>query len=207
MKLSLTRPKANGAHPVVVVFGDVGDRGEAAGACERLAAEGFVAAAPDLVQGIEIGDISRASVARDLEAAVSQARGLDDVWGERIGCVGFGVGGHVAFVAAARTALAATACVQAARVATQSYAGGEPAISETKLIRGRLLCLFGGADKAIPMRDVDAIRAAIQETGARGDVKVYHGVGRGFLADPTIGPDAWSRVLAMFRDEGLTADH
>lgn len=82
--------------------------------CDRLADAGFVALAPDLYHG-EIAqhtEMDRAGqlmsslpmdrAARDLAGAVDYLLGLDAVRGERVGVVGFCMGGMLTLVVAAR---------------------------------------------------------------------------------------------------------
>ena len=88
--------------------------------CDRLAADGFVALAPDLYHGEKV-DYTRGGAThtemdqagalmnalppdragRDMAAAVAYLRGHDAVRGERIGVIGFCMGGALSLIVAA----------------------------------------------------------------------------------------------------------
>ena len=88
--------------------------------CDRLAEEGFLAVAPDLFwrleRGIELdpdvepefqralelmGDFDQDQGIRDIEAAITWAR--KESAGKKVGCVGYCLGGRLAYMTAART--------------------------------------------------------------------------------------------------------
>lgn len=78
--------------------------------CDRFAAEGFVALAPDLYQGTsttepdEAGKLMMAlnldRAAQDLSGAVDHLLGLDEVTSSKLGVTGFCMGGGLTLVAA-----------------------------------------------------------------------------------------------------------
>ena len=88
--------------------------------CDRLAEEGYLAVAPDLFwrleRGIELdpdvepefqralelmGDFDQDQGIRDIEAAITWAR--EESGGKKVGCVGYCLGGRLAYMTAART--------------------------------------------------------------------------------------------------------
>jgi carboxymethylenebutenolidase len=82
--------------------------------CDRLASAGFVALAPDLFRGeiAEHTEMDRAAelmnalpqdrAARDMAGAIDYLRGSDAVTGDKVGVVGFCMGGLLALVIAAQ---------------------------------------------------------------------------------------------------------
>ena len=78
--------------------------------CDRLAAEGFVALAPDLFHGEtttepdEAGKLMMAlnvqAAAKDMDAAIDYLLASDAVTSERVGVIGFCMGGGLAQVSA-----------------------------------------------------------------------------------------------------------
>lgn len=102
-----------GAGPGVVVIQEWwGLTDHIAGICDRLAAEGFVALAPDLYGGRVTHDADEAGrlmqelpveqAARDLSGAVDFLLQHDAVTGPRVGVVGFCMGGGFALLLAAQ---------------------------------------------------------------------------------------------------------
>jgi len=109
----VARP-ASGTGPGVIVIQEWwGLVPQIKGVCDRLAAEGFVALAPDLFHGdiAEHTEMDKAGrlmselppdrAARDMSAAVDYLLGLDGVTGEAVGVVGFCMGGMLSLVLAA----------------------------------------------------------------------------------------------------------
>lgn len=186
--------------------------------CDRLAAAGYTALAPEIFhrrgKGLvvpydnaapamaELGFLTNEGIETDLAAALSCLRGEDGVDPARVGLVGFCVGGFAAFLGACRLDPAATVAF---------YGGGivrpregmalEPVLPEADAIDTPLLALFGGDDGGIPQTDVDAIRARL---GIACEVHVYEGAKHAFFNDrranyhPAAAADAWTRTLDWF---------
>src|SRR3954467_5943814 len=89
--------------------------------CDRFAAEGFVALAPDLYHGEtttepdEAGKLMMAmnldQAGRDMGGAVAFLQGHDSVSGDKVGVTGFCMGGGLAMVLACQQPEAIAACV------------------------------------------------------------------------------------------------
>jgi len=87
----------DGAGPALIVIperGQVGDHATAV--CDRLAAEGFTALAPDLSDGGPGEGLASERMARGLSGAVDFLQGHPAVRGQGVGVVGFSVGGGLA---------------------------------------------------------------------------------------------------------------
>jgi carboxymethylenebutenolidase len=193
---------------------------------ERLAREGYVALAPNFFHRsapeLDVGydDAGRAeglqhlqrlradAMIADARAAIDWLRRRPDVRGARIGCMGFCVGGHMTYLTAAETDVAAAASFYGGGIAAPKGPGGAPStLGRTEKIRGRMLCLFGAKDAFIPPEQVEAIRAAMLENEVRGEVVVYEGADHGFFCDQrpsyqkAAADDAWERVKRLFAEE------
>lgn len=108
----LATPNNDGGPGVIVVQEWWGLDDHIAGICDRLAAEGFVALAPDLFGGTVTHDSDVAGrlaeelpedqAARDLSGAVDYLLGLPAVTGGAVGAVGFCIGGGFVLMLAAQ---------------------------------------------------------------------------------------------------------
>ena len=195
----LSLPRAEPPFPgVVVVHEGNGMSAQLLRFCERLAAEGYAACAPDFFfrsGGPEaadfaelIGSITPDQLKGDFATGIGHLR---DAGASSIGVTGFCMGGWFTY----RAALWADDLgVQAA---VPFYGGG---IAREIADPGcPTLIFFGGRDEYIPADDVEKVR---QHHGA--DVIVYPNGEHGFMRDGSpnydedSATDAWKRLLAFF---------
>jgi carboxymethylenebutenolidase len=226
MKAVLARPVSPGPHPAVIVWMEIfGVNEHIRDVTERVAREGYVAlapnffhrSAPDLDVGYDdagfqegfkhMGRLRADGMIADARAAVAYLRGRPDVRGDRIGAMGFCIGGHMTYLTACETDVAAAASFYGGGIAAPQGPGGAPStIGRTSRIRGRILCLFGGKDQFIPAPQVDAIRRALTDAGVRHEVVVYEDAEHGFFCDrrgsyhEASAKDAWTRVKRFFAE-------
>jgi carboxymethylenebutenolidase len=193
---------------------------------ERVAREGYVALAPDYFHrtgpGVEygydndgmaggmklLGQLKADEMISDARAAISWLRQQPFVRGERIGCMGFCIGGHMTYLTACETDVAAAASFYGGGIAApQGLGGGPSTVSRTPRIRGRIICLMGGKDALIPKAQVEAIRDALAKANVRHEVVVYPDADHGFFCDQRAtyekasAEDAWRRVKELFAQE------
>jgi len=189
---------------------------------ERLASKGFVAIAPNYYhrttpnlnldysdRSVAIGrqhkdQTTRAGLLSDLRAVIHALQDDSEVAPKnKIGCIGFCFGGHVAYIAAGMKEIAATAAFYPGGVAVMSPGGGEPTVMHTPEIQGEVLCLFGEQDSLIPHEQTVIVEQALKEAGVRHEVVRYSQVGHGFFCnqredyDASAADDAWHRVLSL----------
>jgi carboxymethylenebutenolidase len=212
------------AYPAVIVLMEIfGVNNYIRSVTDRLAAQGYVAIAPNYYHrttgNLELGyteaDITlgrqhkaqttREGLLVDIRAVLQWLRESEVVSPhERIGCVGFCFGGHVAYIAAGCNEIAATASFYGAGIATASPGGGVPTVTHTPEIKGEVLCLFGERDASIPHEDTVTVERALASAGVRHEVVRYSNVGHGFFCDQrgdydaAAADDAWHRLLALF---------
>jgi carboxymethylenebutenolidase len=193
---------------------------------ERTAREGYAALAFDyfhrtgpgaeygyddagFARGMKLLGALRASeMISDSRAALAWLRGREDVRADRIGAIGFCIGGHMTYLQACTLDLRAAASFYGGGIAAPSGPGGEEStIGRTRGITGRILCLFGGKDAFIPNEQVHAIRRALDQAGVRHDVVVYPQADHGFFCDERgsyrkeDAADAWEHVKRLFAEE------
>src|SRR6476646_10560163 len=135
----LAQPSSSGTFPGIVVLQEIfGVNSHIRDVTERIAKQGYVAIAPALYQrqapGFETGytpediqigrqykDQTKASeLLGDVQAAINYLKRLPNVAGDRIGCIGFCFGGHVAYLAATLPEIKATASFYGAGIATMT---------------------------------------------------------------------------------------
>jgi carboxymethylenebutenolidase len=173
---------------------------------EQFAAQGYVALAPDLYHGKRTVDAEEAS---HLMGALDWSRAVDEVAGavrhlrdtegcERVGVVGFCMGGALAMLAAALPGMDAYA----------AFYGFPPAAAAATLakITAPGLIFFGEYEDHFPVPDAQAFAERQRAAGRACEVIVYPGASHAFFNDqrqPSLfhrdaANDAWRRTLAHF---------
>jgi len=222
----VARPEGSDALPAVIVWMEIfGVNSHIRDVTDRVAAEGYVAIAPDFFHrtapGIELGyddagmgegmgylhQLKADEMIADARAAVAYARSRDDVVGDKIGAMGFCIGGHMTYLTACETDIQAAASYYGGGIAApQGLGGGPSTVSRTPKITGRIHCYFGAKDALIPQDQVEAIRKAIADAGVAGEVFVYDGADHGFNCDQRAtwhepsAVDAWQKTFKLFGD-------
>lgn len=223
----LARPESAGPHPAVLVFMEIfGINSHIREVTERVAAEGYVALAPDYFHrtgpGIELGydeqgfakgmqlmgALDADEMTSDARDAIAFLRARSDVRGDRIGCMGFCIGGHMTYLTACETDVVAAASFYGGGVAGDKAPGGKPStLGRTPQIRGKILCLFGDQDPYISMEQVEAVRKALHAADVDHEVVVYPGAGHGWFCNQRAdyrekaAADAWEKVKALFAEK------
>jgi len=223
----LVRPADSTPRPAVLVFMEIfGVNSHIRDVTERVAREGYVALAPDffhrtgpgveygydqtgMTEGIKLlGMLKADEVVADARAALAFLKRQNFVKGEKLGAMGFCIGGHVTYLTACETEVKAAASFYGGGIAGEKGLGGQDStIGRTNKITGRILCLFGGKDAHIPMAQVDAVRAALEKNKIRHEVIVYPNADHGFFCDQrasydkTSAEDAWNKVKKLFAEE------
>jgi carboxymethylenebutenolidase len=221
----LARPDGNDPLPGVIVWMEIfGINSHIRDVVERIAAEGYVALAPDFFHrtgpGVEYGydnegmaggmkllqQLDADEMIADARAALRFLRGRHDATG-KVGATGFCIGGHMTYLTACETDVAAVASFYGGGIAGPQGPGGKPStVGRSGKIKGKILCLFGEKDALIPQSQVDDIRAALSKAGVEHEVVVYPGADHGFFCDQRAtyqqeaAEDAWKRVKALFRE-------
>lgn len=224
MRSYLAQPKSGGPYPGVIVIQEIfGVNSHIRSVAERVAAEGYVALAPEMFHrtapklelGYEQADFGKGlelmakakldEIRADLGAAKTFLEGYAASKGKKTGCMGFCFGGHVTYIAACDLGIDAAASFYGGGIAVGSPGGGSPTVERTKSIKGEVLCLFGTKDAYIPADQVKKIGDALKAAGVKHEVKVYDGADHGFFCDQrgtyqeAAARDAWEKVKALFR--------
>ena len=201
--------------PVVIVIHEIYALSDwIRGVADQLAADGFIAIAPDLISGKGPGGGGSESVDRD--GAVALIRGLDPQEVTRrlkaaaayatalpaarseVGIVGYCWGGSTSFRMAAEWPELKAAVV---------YYGGSPATEALAAIQAPVLGHYGGDDARVNATIPDA-QAEMERLGKFYELNIYEGAGHGFLrqqngregASMAATRAAWPRTVAFFRE-------
>jgi carboxymethylenebutenolidase len=206
-------PERRDKAPVVIVVHEIfGVSHWIRAVADQLAADGFIAIAPDFLTGMDVPSVNGQPVADSARAAiqrVSQAdvqRRIDAVarWGmalpaalPRYGIVGYCWGGSVSFNHAVHAPGLGAAVV---------YYGTSPASDRLASVRAPVLGLYGENDARVNATIAPA-DSAMRALGKSYEPVVFPGAGHGFLrqqdgqngANLAATQAAWPRTLAFFR--------
>ena len=176
--------------------------------CERFANEGFVALAPDLYHGKatkspdEAGKLMMAlnidQAEKDLSGAVGYLLDHDAVTGDKVGVVGFCMGGALALYAASKNANI-NACVV--------FYGIHPNVKpDLANLQGPVLGNYAEKDQFVTPDAVHQLEEQLKALGKRVDFKIYPGTDHAFFNDtrPEVynaqaAADAWQRTIQVLR--------
>lgn len=200
--------------PVVVVVHEIfGLSHWVRAVADQLAAEGFIAIAPDLLTMLNvptgadgapdaevarsvIGGLQRADIHRQLRAVAQYGMSLPAAR-NRYGVVGFCWGGTVSFTHAIESPELGAAVV---------YYGSSPATEELGAIQAPVLGLYGGNDARVNAT-IPPAETAMRALGKSFEYEIFDGAGHGFLrqqdgangANLAASRGAWPRTIAFFR--------
>ena len=207
-------PERSDEAPVVVVIHEIFGLTEwVRGVADQLAADGFIAIAPDLLSGKgyagggtesfapdsvrqAIRDLDPAEVNRRLEAAAAYATALPAAT-SKVGSIGFCWGGSTSFRFATAWSELDAAVV---------YYGSSPPTWSLETVEAPVLGLYGGDDARVNAT-IEPAEAQMQRLGKTYEIEIYDGAGHGFLrqqsgrdgANLKAAEQAWPRTLAFLR--------
>jgi carboxymethylenebutenolidase len=202
----LATPAAGRGPGILVIQEWWGLVGHIKAVCDRLAAEGFVALAPDMYHGQTASEPDGAGklfMALNIGQAEKDLRGAAAHLARRsatarLGVVGFCMGGQLALFAATVNANIG-ACV--------NFYGIHPHVHpDYTRLAGPVLGLFAERDGFVTPDTARQVDAAIRQAGKQSEIHIYPGVDHAFFNDerPDVydrraAEDAWRRTLAFFR--------
>jgi carboxymethylenebutenolidase len=174
----------------------------------QLSDEGYVTLAVDLYRGKvaangdEAHELMRGlpedRAARDLVAAFNYLASQKNVKANKIGSIGWCMGGGYSLAAALNEPKLAATVINYGRLAT------DPAALQK--INAPILGLFGGQDRGIPPDSVKAFEEQMKKLGKKVEVHIYPDAGHGFENENNKGgyreadtKDARARTLAFLR--------
>ena len=159
---------------------------------------GKVATSPDMAHELMRG-VPDDRAKRDLHAAFEFLQAQPDVKKDRIGAIGWCMGGGYSLDVALQEPALAADVINYGHLATDLQA--------LKKINAPVLGLFGGLDRGITPDDVHQFEAAMKQAGKKIDVKIYDDAGHGF-ENPNNkdgyragdAADAWKRTVSFLAE-------
>ena len=218
METYVAQPKDGGTYPGVVVIQEAfGVNSHIKKVTERIAAEGYVAAAPDIFHReaeriISYSEMPKAiatmqrvvdsKAMEDVGAAIAHLKSQSNVKSGSTGVIGFCMGGRLTYLAAAHHN-------KDVKCAVPFYGGGismgNPSpLSRTGEIQCPMYLFFGAKDPLIPLDQVNQIKAELTAKKVPFQMEIYPEPGHGFFCDDRGGyheasaKDAWQKTKAFF---------
>jgi carboxymethylenebutenolidase len=214
MQAFVARPEEKGSFPGMLIFQEAfGVNAHIRDVAQRIAREGYVSIAPELFHrsaapGFEVryDDFPSAmphmkafteqGLADDVRASYEWLRDSSHVTPDRIGSIGFCMGGRVSFLANATVAL---------RGAISFYGGGiaSALLQHAASLHGPMLFFWGGLDKHIPQEQIRSVIEAVKAAGKPYINVEISDAGHGFFCDarpsynPVAAQEAWNLVTSF----------
>ena len=209
MDAFVAMPDSGGNHPGLIVIHEMyGLNDNIRGIATRFADEGYAAMAPNLYS--RIGGAARFCMTqlfkafvrlkvdqravRDLRGAVAHLQSMNGVKWDRVGVVGFCMGGGFSLLLACASNQVKTSVV---------FYGRNPSpVDSVSELNCPLLFMYGEDDKMIA-KGVPKLRSALESHGKSFEERSYPGAGHSFMNDtsgsfrPDAASDAWKRTIAF----------
>ncbi len=223
------RPDGPGPWPAVLFFMDaLGVRDTLRGMADRLADHGFYVLLPNLfyrsgtyepfdprtfwsnpdersrIMGL-IATLTPDRVKRDVAAYLDAISAAPDVKSDKVGCVGYCMGGMISLRVAAMfpDRIAAAASIHGGFLATDKP--DSPHLGAPD-IRGRIYVGAAEGDRAFTAEQRQMLETALRAAGVRHTVELYTGAHHGFAVpdfpvyDQAASERHWERVLQLFNE-------
>jgi len=175
--------------------------------CDRFAAEGYVALAPDLYHGTaakspdEAGKLMMAmridQAEKDIRGAINFLLDQEATTGSKVGIIGFCMGGALALYAATKNSQVG-ACVV--------FYGGHPNVKpDLTSLRAPVLGIYGEQDRSVTPEIARDLERKLKQLGKSVEIHIYPGADHAFFNDqrPQVydekaAQDSWRRVIEFF---------
>jgi carboxymethylenebutenolidase len=219
-------PDKGGPFPTVLVVQEIfGVHEHIKDVCRRLGKLGYLAIAPELYS--REGDVSKikevqdiiskvvskvpdAQVMSDLDSTVAWAKKTGNGDTSKLGITGFCWGGRIVWLYAAHNKdLKAGVAWYGRLTGKATELQPKHPIDLASEIKAPVLGLYGEKDTGIPVKDVEAMRAALKKADKPGEIVVYPDAPHAFFADyrPSYrkdpAEDGWKRLKEWFKKNGV----
>jgi carboxymethylenebutenolidase len=219
MPIYIASPEGEGPYPAVIVVHEIfGLNDHIKDIARRFAREGFVAYAPDLFEGNEgmpadrndlnamravWAKIPDATLISDLQSVLTMAQLNDAVRSDKVGTIGYCMGGAIAYMLACSSPSVAWVADYYGRIYYPQLTDTKPKhpIDYTDTLPCPVIGLFAGVDELITAEHVEELKQRISATGKPNEIKIYDGAKHAFFNDQRefynkdAADDAWKRTL------------
>ena len=208
----VAQPDDDRKHPGIVLIQEWwGIESHIVDLAQKLAAEGFIVAVPDLYHGkvaTEPNDAQRMvmfirsnvdKAGKEIIGALETVKAMPNVEPKKLGLMGFCVGGFIAYSVASRYP-------DLGAVIPFYGTGYDPTPQEVAKVNAPVLAFYGRKDRGVPMQQVQKIERLYKEAGKDYTVKVYdaghafvnpdHGMGNEQAATA-----AWSLAIQFLKEK------
>ena len=221
MEAYIAKPATGGPyHPVIVVQEIWGVNAYIQSIANKLASAGFYAIAPSLFhrEGLgtigvfeetdlaleRLGRLDYENILNDLRHTENFIANQDDVISDKVGIIGFCVGGRIAYLAAANLDSVAAAVDFYGGRCFVPFGDGVSPFDQTAYINAPLLGLFGEDDQNPTTEEVDKMAMELTKHQKKFEFHVYPGASHGFNCEerPAYRRDAalhaWGKAIEWF---------
>lgn len=198
---------ASGSGPGIVVVQEWwGLNDQIRGVADRFAERGYVALAPDLWHGKVVEEPDEAGklmmamsieqAANDLRGAAQYLAGHQATRGNRVGVIGFCMGGQLAL-------FAGTVASETIGAVVDCYGVHEKVQPDLGKLQAPVLGIFGGQDPWVPQEAIEALDQQLSQAGVEHEFHTWPDAGHAFLNetnadyDAARAQEAWSRIDAF----------
>lgn len=214
-------PQGRGSVPAVMVFMEAfGLNPNIKNVCDRLAKAGYAALAPDFYHGdvYEYSDLQNAiaklkslnddTVMAEVGQGLEFLAGRREVADDKVGVMGFCMGGRYTFLANAVHAdkfKAAAAFYGAGIAPQQDQLGRKPLLDRVEAMQAPIMLVYGADDQSIAPDEHARIAQALSQAKKRYILSVFPNAGHGFLSDrrdsyaPQPAQEAWQMTMNFFK--------
>ncbi len=218
MSIYLGIPDGKGPFPgVAVMFHRAGIDAFTKDRVDRLAAAGYVAAAPDLYHRLpesmdeptKMVSLKDVEILADVQATVDYFGEIRIVRGDHLAILGHCMGGRMAFLGGAANPSFRASVIYYCGNMFKPWGEGVPTpFDRLSGLKGPVIGFFGNDDKNPSPNDVTKIDQALTKAGIVHEFHRYDGAGHAFqnfvrddVHRPAQADDAWAKTLAFLHRE------
>lgn len=225
MRVYVAAPEPEGQYPGILFYSDIYQLGRPITLlADRLAGYGYVVAAPEIFHRIEpigtviepndLGRLRGNDAARrteiveydaDARAVLDWLQGERSVSPQKLGTMGFCIGGHLACRAALQEDVKAAVCCYPTGIHSGKLGKGVAnTLDRIGDIQAEILMIFGTLDPHVPEEGRQTIVQSLEASAVSHQILVYeanHTFMRddGYRYDPVATDSAWSEIVTFFK--------